>query len=44
VNYRRRRIPLSIIGISIPAVLHGLNDWAASLSNQGCGLPSARSR
>ena len=34
VNYRRRRIPLIIIGISIPAVLHGLNDWAASLSNQ----------
>jgi len=34
VNYRRRRIPLIITGISIPAVLHGLNDWAASLSNQ----------
>jgi RsiW-degrading membrane proteinase PrsW (M82 family) len=34
VNYRRRRIPLIIFGISLPAVLHGLNDWAASLSNQ----------
>jgi RsiW-degrading membrane proteinase PrsW (M82 family) len=34
VNYRRRRIPLIIFGISLPAFLHGLNDWAASLSNQ----------
>jgi RsiW-degrading membrane proteinase PrsW (M82 family) len=34
VNYRRRRIPLIMIGISIPAVLHGLNDWTASLSHQ----------
>src|SRR5260370_38866022 len=29
VNYRRRRIPLIILGVSIPAVLHALNDWSA---------------
>jgi RsiW-degrading membrane proteinase PrsW (M82 family) len=34
VNYRRRRVLLIAIGISIPAVLHGLNDWATSFSNQ----------
>jgi protease PrsW len=34
VNYQRRRIPLIIFGISLPAVLHGLNDWTASLSHQ----------
>jgi RsiW-degrading membrane proteinase PrsW (M82 family) len=27
VNYRRRRIPLLLLGVSIPAVLHALNDW-----------------
>jgi RsiW-degrading membrane proteinase PrsW (M82 family) len=34
VNYRRRRVLLIAIGISIPAVLHGLNDWATSFTNQ----------
>ena len=29
VNYPRRRIPLALLGVSIPAVLHALNDWAA---------------
>jgi RsiW-degrading membrane proteinase PrsW (M82 family) len=26
-NYRRQRIPLWILGIAVPMVLHGLNDW-----------------
>ncbi|HEX5187910.1 MAG TPA: PrsW family glutamic-type intramembrane protease [Streptosporangiaceae bacterium] len=30
INYRRRRIPLLLLGISIPALLHALNDYAAS--------------
>jgi RsiW-degrading membrane proteinase PrsW (M82 family) len=34
VNYRRQRIPLIIIGISVPAILHGLNDWSTTLSDQ----------
>jgi RsiW-degrading membrane proteinase PrsW (M82 family) len=34
VNYRRQRVLLIAIGISIPSVLHGLNDWATSFSNQ----------
>ncbi len=29
-NYRRRRIPLWLLGIAIPAFLHGLNDWSLS--------------
>ena len=29
VNYRRRRIPLIILGVTIPAFLHALNDWSA---------------
>ncbi len=33
VNYRRRRIPLIILGVSIPAVLHALNDWSAGAFN-----------
>jgi RsiW-degrading membrane proteinase PrsW (M82 family) len=32
VNYRRRRIPLIIFGITLPAVLHGLNDWSTQLA------------
>ncbi|MGO9078629.1 MAG: PrsW family glutamic-type intramembrane protease [Streptosporangiaceae bacterium] len=28
VNYPRRRIQLIIFGISVPAVLHALNDWS----------------
>jgi len=28
VNYRRRRIPLILFGVTLPAVLHGLNDWS----------------
>ena len=31
VNYRRRRIPLILFGIALPAVLHGLNDWSTLL-------------
>jgi len=27
VNYRRRRVPLLLLGISIPAILHALNDY-----------------
>lgn len=29
LKYRRRRWPLIVFGLSIPAVLHGLNDWSA---------------
>src|SRR6202007_2650307 len=29
-NYRRRRYLLWSIGIAIPVVLHGLNDWSQS--------------
>jgi len=31
VNYRRRRIPLLLLGISIPAILHALNDYTLTL-------------
>lgn len=33
VNYRRRRIPLILFGITLPAVLHGLNDWTTQLAS-----------
>jgi RsiW-degrading membrane proteinase PrsW (M82 family) len=33
VNYRRRRIPLIILGVTIPAFLHALNDWSAGAFN-----------
>jgi RsiW-degrading membrane proteinase PrsW (M82 family) len=33
VNYRRRRILLLIVGVSVPAVLHGLNDWSQGAFN-----------
>ncbi len=33
VNYRRRRIPLILFGITLPAVLHGLNDWSTQLAS-----------
>jgi protease PrsW len=33
VNYRRRRIPLIVFGITLTAVLHGLNDWATQLAS-----------
>jgi len=33
VNYRRRRILLIIVGVSVPAVLHGLNDWSLGAFN-----------
>ena len=26
-NYRRQRIPLWLLGIAVPMMLHGLNDW-----------------
>jgi RsiW-degrading membrane proteinase PrsW (M82 family) len=28
INYRRRRVLLIIVGITVPALLHGLNDWS----------------
>jgi RsiW-degrading membrane proteinase PrsW (M82 family) len=31
VNYRKRRIPILILGICIPAVLHALNDWTLTI-------------
>ncbi len=31
VNYRRRRIPILLLGISIPAILHALNDWTLTI-------------
>ena len=34
VNYRRQRILLIAIGISIPSVLHGLSDWSTTSSTQ----------
>ena len=33
VNYRRRRIPLILFGITLPALLHGLNDWTTQLAS-----------
>jgi RsiW-degrading membrane proteinase PrsW (M82 family) len=33
VNYRRRRALLIIFGVSIPAILHALNDWSAGAFN-----------
>jgi RsiW-degrading membrane proteinase PrsW (M82 family) len=30
VNYRRRRVPLILFGVTIAAVLHALNDWYLS--------------
>jgi RsiW-degrading membrane proteinase PrsW (M82 family) len=33
VNYPRRRWPLVIFGVSIAALLHGLNDWSLSTFN-----------
>jgi RsiW-degrading membrane proteinase PrsW (M82 family) len=31
INYRRRRVPILLLGISIPAVLHALNDWTLTI-------------
>jgi len=31
VNYRRRRVPLLLLGISIPAILHALNDYVLTV-------------
>jgi RsiW-degrading membrane proteinase PrsW (M82 family) len=33
VNYRRRRIQLIVLGVTVPAVLHALNDWCAGAFN-----------
>jgi RsiW-degrading membrane proteinase PrsW (M82 family) len=33
INYSRRRVELIAFGIAIPALLHGLNDWTASMSS-----------
>jgi hypothetical protein len=34
INYRRQQFLLLGIGISIAAILHGLNDWSTSFSSQ----------
>jgi RsiW-degrading membrane proteinase PrsW (M82 family) len=31
VNYRKLRIPILLLGISIPAILHALNDWTLTI-------------
>jgi RsiW-degrading membrane proteinase PrsW (M82 family) len=31
VNYRKLRIPILLVGISIPAILHALNDWTLTI-------------
>jgi len=33
VNYRRRRIQLILFGVTLAAVLHGLNDWTTQLAS-----------
>jgi len=33
INYRKQRLQLFAIGISLPAILHGLNDWCSSFSS-----------
>jgi RsiW-degrading membrane proteinase PrsW (M82 family) len=33
VNYRRRRIQLILFGITLAALLHGLNDWSTQLAS-----------
>ena len=33
INYRKQRLQLFAIGISLPAILHGLNDWSTNLSS-----------
>jgi RsiW-degrading membrane proteinase PrsW (M82 family) len=33
INYPRRRVPLVLLGVSIPAALHALNDWSAGAFN-----------
>jgi RsiW-degrading membrane proteinase PrsW (M82 family) len=33
VNYRRRRVLLVVVGVSVPAVLHALNDWSQGAFN-----------
>ena len=33
VNYPRRRVQLVLFGVSIPAVLHALNDWSPAAFN-----------
>jgi RsiW-degrading membrane proteinase PrsW (M82 family) len=30
INYRRQRYPLWVLGLAIPSILHGLNDWSLS--------------
>jgi RsiW-degrading membrane proteinase PrsW (M82 family) len=34
VNYRRRGVLLILLGVSIPAILHGFNDWSTTLGTQ----------
>ena len=30
INYHRQRYPLWLLGLAIPSILHGLNDWSVS--------------
>jgi RsiW-degrading membrane proteinase PrsW (M82 family) len=33
INYKRRRVLLVVVGVSVPAVLHALNDWSQTAFN-----------
>jgi RsiW-degrading membrane proteinase PrsW (M82 family) len=33
INYPRRRVPLVLLGVAIPAALHAVNDWSAGAFN-----------
>ena len=33
INYPRRRVQLVLFGVSIPVILHALNDWSAGAFN-----------
>ena len=33
INYPRRRVPLVLLGVSIPVALHAVNDWSAGAFN-----------
>ncbi len=33
VNYRKRRFLLLALGVTVPAILHGLNDWSGAAFN-----------
>ena len=33
INYRRKAIPILLLGVSIPALLHAFNDWALTVTH-----------